>query len=451
MFEIGRELKRFFSPHAARGGAPHGAAPKDGLCHGDASLLELLDLKLLAEEARAADIAAGRIGERDRPARLLEAATVWREVARRTGDPASLRKAASCAEAAANTWRKEGRTRGVPRALCAQAEAALLGADLFAEDSLNGAASFLVGKTPHALTTGGALQARIEARTALRCGDAEAVRAAARQFQRPLADLEGSSSTAHAGAALRCDRAEFLTGAGARLHDTGLLDMALADLEKASSAVDGAYHPLTAARARELKGLALVRIGELDADVGAILEGLDALSTSLDLVAADHSPLDWARVQHGRGLALMALGEAGDSEAAFERALHAFTRALAVLNAAPSLALRTVAAQDRAACLVRRAEAKGDLIALDEAEAILRGELAALNATPDPVAWAVLQLNLARIYMAQAAHRGDHGENHRAGEALASALDVFAETGMRSLAALADTALEKLREKSNAG
>ena len=44
MFEIGRELKRFFSPPQRR----------DGLCPGDPSLLELLDLRLLQNEGRSA-------------------------------------------------------------------------------------------------------------------------------------------------------------------------------------------------------------------------------------------------------------------------------------------------------------------------------------------------------------------------------------------------------------
>jgi hypothetical protein len=156
--------------------------------------------------------------------------------------------------------------------------------------------------------------------------------------------------------------------------------------------------------------------------------------------------MDWARLHHAHGLAIAALGEAGDSELAFERALHSFGKALAVLNATPNVALRTMAVQDRAACLVRRAEIKGDRFALDEAEAALRGELAVLKPGPDPVAWAVLQLNLARVYMAQAEARGrDHGEAERAGEALSAALDVFAERGLHSLQVAADNGLQRLR------
>lgn len=83
MFELGRELKRFFA-------ADRGKAPADGLTGGDSSLLELLDSQLLAQEAKAADVAAGRISAKDKPRRRLEAAIVWREVARRTGDAVAL-------------------------------------------------------------------------------------------------------------------------------------------------------------------------------------------------------------------------------------------------------------------------------------------------------------------------------------------------------------------------
>ena len=43
----------------------------DGLTGGDASLLELLDLRMIAEEGRAADIAAGRVGAKDKAQRRL--------------------------------------------------------------------------------------------------------------------------------------------------------------------------------------------------------------------------------------------------------------------------------------------------------------------------------------------------------------------------------------------
>jgi len=178
-----------------------------------------------------------------------------------------------------------------------------------------------------------------------------------------------------------------------------------------------------------------------------VLEAVDALVSGIELIPADHSPLDWARLHHSLGLGFSALGEAGESSAAFDRSLQAFGKALAVLDGASNLALRAVVAQDRAACLVRRAEVSGDSFALDEAEAILRSELGALRAPPEPVTWAVLQLNLARVYLAQAAARGaDRGERARAGEALLGAFEVFAEQGLRSLTAAAEAGLQRLRE-----
>ena len=46
MFEFGRELRRFFSAPAV--------PPKDGMTGGDACLLELLDMKMLRAEGKAA-------------------------------------------------------------------------------------------------------------------------------------------------------------------------------------------------------------------------------------------------------------------------------------------------------------------------------------------------------------------------------------------------------------
>ena len=443
MFDIGRDLMRFFAP----------AKPRDGLSLGDCSLLEMLDLSLLKAEAKAADVAAGRVGAKDRPQRMIEAAAVRRELARRTGDPAALRKAASSAEAAAKAMREEHRAAGTVRAQCEQATIALLGADLFGEEGLDGAAEFLLERVGDGAAPSG-LRARIHGRRAMAGGaDLHGARAAAALFDRPLHALHGKNRLhLYAAAQLRCERAEMLTSCGAQLGEIVLIEQALADLDKALSTLDPAYAPLTVARALELRGLAQTRLAELDGDAAPILEGLEDLAEALELVTPDHSPLDWARICHSQALALMALGEAGDSEAAFDRALRALGKALKVLEDAPHLALRAAAAQDRAACLVRRAEMRGDHFALDEAEAILRGELAVLKGAADPAAWAVVQLNLARIYMIRAENGAERaaGDLHaRAGEALATALDIFGDAGLRGLAAEASAGLERLREQVN--
>ncbi|HWA62519.1 MAG TPA: hypothetical protein VG939_14145, partial [Caulobacteraceae bacterium] len=129
MFEFGRELKRLFG-----GGA---VAPRDGMTGGDAILLELLPLSLVRAEAKAADVAAGRVGEKDRARRELEAARVWREYARRSGDAVALRKAAATAESAARRYEDARRAEGLGLARVEQARCAMLGAELFGDDGLD--------------------------------------------------------------------------------------------------------------------------------------------------------------------------------------------------------------------------------------------------------------------------------------------------------------------------
>ena len=437
MFKIGRELGRFF----------HSGASRDGLSLGDEALLELLDLDLLMAEAKSADVAAGRIGETDKVRRLVEAAAVWREVARRTGDPAALRKAAASAEQAGRLAKDQGRARAEAQALCEQARCGLVGADLFGEEGLHAAADHLL-KRAEPSDEVRARHAAVRARIALGVTEPLALHAAAEGFTAALRDRHARLKPCER-LQLQLERAEFLTAAGDRLSDASLIGQALAELAELISNLDGAYNPLSLARAHELRAQALLKLADMRGDAAAALGALEALDAGLDLTLPDHSPLDWARLQHGRGLALTVLAEAGEDERSFLKALQAFGQALGVVGKSPHLALRAQAVQDRVACMVRQAEARGDLFALDEAEAVLRGELAALKSPPEPLAWAVLQLNLARIYEAQAQARGcDRGERARASEALIAALDVFSELGRRSLANLAAEGLERLRESA---
>ena len=133
MFELGREFLKLFATDRPRANA-------DGLTGGDAALLELLDLAMLTTEARSADVAAGRIGVHDKGQRRLDAAVVWREVARRSGDAVSLRKAAATAEMACAGFEPHRRPDGWARARCEQGFCGLLGAELFGDPGLNAAA-----------------------------------------------------------------------------------------------------------------------------------------------------------------------------------------------------------------------------------------------------------------------------------------------------------------------
>jgi hypothetical protein len=128
-----------------------------------------------------------------------------------------------------------------------------------------------------------------------------------------------------------------------------------------------------------------------------------------------------------------------------------FDRAELVLKDQPVLALRAQAAGGRAMALGRQAELTGDLAVLDCAVAALKTELCRLKPSAEPVAWAITQLNLARLYETRAEITGrDDAALKAASVALATAMDVFSEEGMRSLTDLAHQALERLRTRGHA-
>ena len=281
------------------------------------------------------------------------------------------------------------------------------------------------------------------ARSPLVCkAAASALLAAAKGLDALAAAGKVESGEAHD---IRCDRAELLIGAGLRTKDRTKLDLALADLVALLPDLDPAYRPLAWARAETLRGQALAGLGDLAGDAGSIAEGSAILAAVVEEIPIGHSPLDAARAGHALGLVLQSLGEACDEEILFDRAVVAFAPALEALDEQPLLPLRAIVAHDAAVCLARRAERRGDLVALERAETAFRDALKARSAAADPLSWAVTQVALARIYEAEAELRGDTGERADAAFALASALDVFAERGLRSLSDIALTALERVK------
>jgi tetratricopeptide (TPR) repeat protein len=446
MFELGRELKRLFRSDG----------PVDGMTGGDGSLLELLDLTMLRAEARASVIAAGRISAKDPAVRTLEAAGVWRELARRTGDAAALRKAASLAERAADAFGQTERPRHWALARCEQGRCALIGAELFGDDGLNAAADFAFTEARIAAGGGvGAILADlgrlvVEARRLITSGDADAVVDLAHRFEAPLGALRAHgrrhAETRVAMAEARRARADLLAAAGLRLKEPSLLRQALAGLNYDLDTLDPAYEPLSWARAAMLRGGARAGLAEMEADITEIAAAIADLAEALDQISSDHSPLDWAHGQQTLATALQILGEAADSDRAYDQAVGCYDRALMVLGDQASLLERANAVYHRAVCLARRAEIACDVRGLDEAEAALRQELATSNAVRDPVAWAVRQLNFARLYEARVGVTGrDRGERAASALALTAALDVFGEHGLRSLADTTARRLEALR------
>jgi hypothetical protein len=451
MFELGREILRRLAPERLK-------TPVDGLTGGDVALLELLDVKLLKQESRAADVAAGRVGAKDRAQKRLEAAQVWRELARRTGDAATLRKAAAAAEAAGSAFEAARRWDGWARARNEQAACALLGAELFGDSGLDAAAEVALRDARGATRAGLAAAladlglAVVAARREIAHGDGEAARAAADRFAAPILALDALSRRAALprvlAAEARLARADLMCGWAARLKDEALFGAALDDAKAASARLDPAYEPLTWARAEMLRGQILNLWGEMIGCIDTVSAGTTALAAALDHLSRDHSPLDWARAQAALGQALQALGEASAEPRAFEQAVTCYDRANLVLKTLAGSPMRGLAAGARAACLARQAELTGDLAVLDAAEAAMKIELAAQSPRKDPVGWALAQLHLARLYEARMDITGrEDGRRAAAVTALDAALDVFAEHGLASLSRLAADALERLRAR----
>ena len=449
MFEFGRDLKRLLGVATDSKGAW-----REGLTGGDTSLLELLDLRLLTNEARSADVVAGRVGAKDRGARLLEAAVVWRELARRGGDAAALRKGAAQAEAAVKIFETERRHDALAAARCEQAVLAMLGADLFGDEGLVAAAAATLARTPAQYRTPlcAALTAGLEGRAALQAGDLDRALAAAQAFEAPLRALAAAKRVKGGSARLlladqRAARIDLILACGERLKDRTLAELALSEAKAAAAVLDPDFEPLAWGRLEGLRGQALVLLGELDGELSNITDGVEAHFAAVEVLSPDHSPLDWARGGAALGAALQALGEASTSERAFEQAVSAYDRATQVLKAQPSLALRAVVANNRALCLARCAELTADLAVLDAAELAFKSELAAAPGGHDPASWAVAQMNLARLYEARVEITGrDDGRLARAGAALAGAFDVFSELGLRSLTDLAAQGLQRLKQ-----
>jgi len=429
MFELGRELMRFL-------GGDTFNAPRDGLTGGDQTLLELLDLRMLHNEARACDVAAGRIHVKDRAQRKLEAAIAWREVARRSGDAVALRKAAATAEKAAEIFDRRRRPNGWARARCEQAYCAMLGAELYGDEGLYAAAEVAFREAGQAARGGLARSLAdigvlaVDALTRPAPHDAQAAHLAAAGFVQPIRDLSGQARRTPSARSLaveaRMIRIELLLGWGARLADRDLLREALTETTTALEALQSDYEPVTFARVTSLKGQALTLVGEMTGQMESLLEGINLLSGLLKDVSRDQSPMDWARIQTALAQGLQALGEATANERSFEQAVTCYDRANSVLRTVPALALGAFATSNRAVCLSRSAELSGDLTVLDAAETAFRMELAGFAAGRNPVAWALLQVNLARLYEARLEITGrDKGERAAAVTALSAALDVF--------------------------
>jgi tetratricopeptide (TPR) repeat protein len=417
-----------------------------------AAIRELSPLSALVAEAGPAGLMAQTEAGAPRARRLIAYAALLREIARRSGRVETLARAASAATRALREAGSDGALKA--EALHQQAECQHQGLVLFgdgeAAETAHAMADQALALSPPALLSARlkALKAGVDAALALAASDRAGAEAAAEALEVSAKVLNALRAPMEQIAAVAIDRADLVIGLGALSHDRSLIAEAEHALSTLLAQIDADRLPVTWTRAKTLHGQALVALGEVAGDAASIAEGVAALKAARAVLPPHHAPLDQARTAHALGLALQAMGEACEEEALFDGAVKAFTPAMEALDRAPTLPYRAIVAHDAAVCLARRAERRGDLKALEQAELTFREALRSRSAAADPLQWAVTQVALARIYEAEASLRPDTGERADAAFALASALEVFSERGMRTLSAAALSALERVKERA---
>jgi len=444
MFEFGRELRRIFR--------------NQGRVDTDPSLYELLNLKLLITQGRALDIEGGRVSTKYRFGPYIEAAQVWREYARRTGDPAAVRRAANAAENAG----KEAKTalEGA-QAVLEQALTCLLGIDLFEAWDLMPTAEKLLAEGRVAAADDEALRIRfnraeamLAARLAVRQGIAEDLEPALlamshidRAIERADHQVRKTQSArdkldaAHA----RFERGDLLMLVGLDRGDASLMAAVIKDFQALRDRLDAAYEPVTHARVTLRLAMAHVWKGQIEGRPDLISEGIAMLASDDGPPDYEHSPLDWVEHRHALAMALQALAELTLNQEVYDKAMAVYDQALRRPLQKP-LRLRAQVVNNRAGCLARHAELKGDLKALDKAELTFKDELRGVRPGDDPVSWAILQTNLARLYVARGDITGFMMERTEAAYALEAAHDIFVEHGMKALGRSAMEYLDRVRE-----
>lgn len=396
MFDFGKDLRRLFGRERERA---------------DLGWLELIGVDLLEAEARRATIDAGRTSCARPCDGWLTAASLWRDLAGRTGRLDALDSADAAAVAAeraamAPARREEART--------ARAQALILRHDLLGGATLLDEAHALVeGPAGRAQTA--AVHAQVEARRARLDDRPDALMAAAALLDAAVHGLAGSEDPL--AEAVRLDRAGLTLEAGLLQRDARLLDQAGRDLFALVEGSAPDRRPLTRARALTLSAAGLAALAALAEDETARQQARALFDAAADQFTPDHSPLDWAAVQ---------LASAGGGAPLV--AVEALCRA-----AAPGLILGALARERLTAERVAAAAARGDRGALEGIAQELKRRVAEPIA---PLDWAADQIGLARAALA----RRDLGEA-RPGEAglmLAAAGETARELGAPALARVAE-------------
>jgi len=243
----------------------------------------------------------------------------------------------------------------------------------------------------------------------------------------------------------RFERGDLLMLVGLDRSDASLMAAVIKDFEALRIRLDAAYEPVTHARVMLRLAQAHIWQGQIEGRPEIISEGIALLTKDDEPVDYEHSPLDWVEHRHALAMGLQALAELTMNQDIYDKAMAVYDHALKRPLQKP-LRLRAQVVNNRAGCLARHAELKGDMKALDAAEMTFKDELRGVRASEDPVSWAILQTNLARLYVARGDITGFMMERAEAAYALEAAHDIFVEHGMKALSRSAMEYLDRVRE-----
>ncbi|MGV3578324.1 hypothetical protein [Brevundimonas sp.] len=402
MFEFGKDLRRLFVQ----------ARESE-----DLGWLELISVNLLAREAKSLTTDGGRVSCSQPSQTWRRASILWREHARRSGQPESITKALTTAEDALKAAKSDDDRA---RALLAGAQALLVRFDLYGDrDAVVQAAEMARDATSKRLPTLAScagIHARIRARQARISEKKED-----RQDAAALMDAALHALTKHNPVEaddLRLDSAALALEGGIIQRDARLLDQAGRDLTALVEASSPDQRPLTRARALALCAAGLSALAAMANDEAAMKTGHEMFEAAADQFFLDHSPLDWVAIQVARSI---------DASAPLEPIRQSVALTTGQGTILGALALDLMISRE-----IEAAAAAGDLNDLTKIETRVRRRLAERDGVPSAIDWAVDQIAMARLMIARADLMGSDPD--QAAFVLAEAAEAAQDHGVPVLA-----------------
>ena len=373
MFEFGKDLRRLFER----------ARDSD-----DLAWLELISTILVENEARHQSIESGRVSCPNPHEACLRASQIWRELARRTGNPQSLRRAEAEARAASRHAVNDEQTI---KAFLELAQSSLLAFDLSGGLERLRTADKLMATLPtprraHLAVMITAIEARICARRAVLSGAPETIGTACDGLERVVQSLK--SHHRPVDVELQIEQAALSLEIGLTTRDLKRLEKAGQDLRNLIENAPSDQKPITRARALALCGVGMRALSSIANDEVARQQAESLMDAATDQFTMDHSPLDWAAIQLMRpdrsdSLSLITLLQ------------------VEALTAQDGLIIGAEARERRLSQEIDDCEQSSDLFGLRHLEAHLLGRLRDINTPMPPLDWAWSQIGLARIALAR--------------------------------------------------